>query len=175
VNLIDPFGLETQYSLNVLGALGLPLSPNFKLGAGVSGGLGIGISIGDSFWDTQIFIIPRAAGMVTAGAYGGIGLAGEISQSDGPLPIIQTTNTFHVEANAGWGLSGGAPVDFVLEPCDEGTFFSDRNVRLTSISAGGGRIGAGYGAMLGAGLQTATTISTPTFGNIAEMIMQIFN
>jgi len=46
--------------------------------------------------------------------------------------------------------------------------------RLTSISGGGGRIGAGYGAMFGFGPQTATTIATPTFGNIANMIRQKF-
>ena len=175
MNIIDPLGLESQISINIIGSLaGSPFPPFIGLGLGASGGLGVGISIGDSFWDTQIFISPRAAGMVTAGLYAGIGLTLEGSESEGPLPLLKITNSVHIEANGGWGISAGASVDIIPNSCDKATSWFKKASKLSSISAGGGKIGGGFGGMFGVGVQTSTTIVIPTFGAIRDWIQGLF-
>jgi len=150
LNLVDLLGLETQYSLGVSGTLAILFG-----GAGAS--LSVGISVPDSWSNIggyQAFATLQGNAMAGVGLYGGYGVTGGISGSNGPLATGLSGSTgLYLEGDIGSGISAGASIQ--------------------GSSSGGAigfsplpHIGVGYGAWIGTGGFASGTIATPTFGQI---------
>jgi len=148
---IDPYGLDTQFSVGISGTA--------FAGGRVSGGTSVTVSTDGTFSGTRAGVTFQGNGLVGAGAFAGVGVSGGVSHSDGsPTFGINTTTGTHGEANAGFGISGGAGVDFP----DGGGF---------GVSGGGGRLGVGVGIMpAGFGPSTTTTIFTPSIGELFDAL-----
>jgi RHS repeat-associated protein len=150
LNRLDPFGLEAQYSLGVGGTLAI-------LFGGVGGSFSVGISVPDKLSNLggyQVFAALQGNAMGGVGLYGGAGVTGGISGSQGPLQAgLSGSKGLYIEGDIGSGLSAGASVQG---------------------NSGGGsigfspapHIGLGYGAWFGAGGFASGTVATPTFGQI---------
>ena len=125
-------------------------------GGGGSGGSAVGISIGESFWDTQLYLEGRHSILDSGdGAFLGIGLGLDGSTTDGPLAIIDSsTSSFRRELNAGLIAAGGAGWD------------RNESGDISSVGLSGGKIGVGVGFMNATGSSSSSRIATPTFGNI---------
>jgi hypothetical protein len=150
LNLIDPFGLEAQYSLGVGGTLAI-------LFGGVGAGFSVGISVPDRLSNLggyQLFATLQGNAMGGAGLYGGAGLTAGVSGSKGPLQTGLSGSTgLYVEGDIGSGISAGAS----LRGNNSGGAAS-----FTPLP----HIGLGYGAWFGVGGFASGTVATPTFGQI---------
>ncbi len=142
VNLVDPLGLDWQFSFGMGGSAGA----GADFGFGIAGSSSIGFTSSG-----QLFMQFQGAGMSVNGAYAGVGLQGGVSYSATPTPSgVSTTWAFHGEGDAGDALSLGLSTD----------------INNDSISGGfpipgTARFGVGEGAMAGVGASTTTTIATP--------------
>jgi len=136
------------------------------LGLGASSSVQGGLSLGDTIWDTQFILKFQAAPMITAGLYGGYGLAGNVSESDGQLSLITPDLTSHWEGSLAIEASGTLAADFDWET---GQFCSANGSPLAKA----GRFGEGYGAMLGWGPQFSATLSSDNVKEMAEKAVSL--
>ena len=127
------------------------------MGVGASGGQSVGFSYGGSFLDSNLFWSASAAGMITGGIFGGVGLSAQ-GGSGAVAPGITTTTSFHTEVNAGAGVEGSLAYDVS----------SDGNLSGGGYASGlpGGRIGVGVGLGGGGGPGTTTTVGSPSLRDI---------
>ena len=142
----DPLGLDFQISVGVTGTLFGPTAG--AVSTGVSGGQSVGISTDGTFSGTSVFWQSQANGLVGGGIFGGVGLSGGISTTDGPLDS-GTTISPYFEANAGFGKGAGIGVPLGPDGMPSGV-------------SGYGRIfpGTGLGIMAGGGVSVTTTRRT---------------
>ncbi|MCF7694935.1 hypothetical protein KPG66_01985, partial [Mycetohabitans sp. B2] len=139
----------TQYSAGVSGTLMLPF-------VGAGGGLSMGISTDGTMAGTSPFIQVQANGMASAGAYAGVGGSVGVSHTNGPLTSGASTGGY-AELDAGFGPSGGA------------NFSINDNETIGGIGGAAPMKvfpGVGYGAGIGAGLSTTSTIVLPSWNDL---------
>jgi RHS repeat-associated protein len=150
LNVTDPFGLESQYSLGTSGTLAV-------LFGGVGASLSVGLSVPDNpsnLGGYQLFVTLQGNAMGGVGLYGGAGLSAGISGSQGPLATgLSGTTGMYLEGDLGSGISVGASI--------QGNS-SGGAASFTPLP----NIGLGYGVWLGAGGFASGTIATPTFNQI---------
>jgi len=126
-------------------------------GGGGSGGSAIGISLGDSFWDTQVYYEGRASNLEEGdGLFIGVGVGLDGSSSKGPLPTMSYSESLRREMNAGALYSGGA------------SWERDDSGEISSLGLSGGKVGAGIGFMNSTGHTTAARLASRTFGQIRD-------
>lgn len=106
-----------------------------------------------------MFTQVQANGFLGAGIFAGVGVSGNISNSQGPIKNGATTNGLVIEGNIGWGVAFGGSATF--NP-------NDGQNPIDSIGAPAPTVGAGFGAAGGIGVFTATKYATPTFGDECE-------
>ncbi|WP_116136922.1 hemagglutinin repeat-containing protein [Trinickia diaoshuihuensis] len=141
--------LYTQYSGSVSGSVLLPF-------VGAGGGVNVGISTDYTLAGTSPYIQFQANGMASAGAYAGVGVSLGRSTSNGQLTSGVSTGGY-AEVDAGYGSAFGS--SFAIN--DDKT-----------IGGIGGALpidafkGAGFGAAIGAGKSTTTTIVLPSINSL---------
>jgi filamentous hemagglutinin len=139
----------TQYSASVAGSVMLPF-------IGVSGGVNVGVSTNGTLEGTSPSIQVQANGMASAGAYAGIGGSLGRSTSNGQITTGTSTGGY-AEIDGGFGPAFGA--NFGIN--------DDR-----TIGSIGGALpidafpGVGYGAAVGAGKSTSSTLVLPSINSI---------
>jgi len=125
---------------------------------GLGFGFSPGISLGDSIWDTQVYLDLRVSAFFDGtGAYVGVGGGGDITHSDGNLTVgAEEYESKRVEINAGLIESAGISAE------TDG----DNNI----IAGGGGKYGSGVGLMVGMGATKGVRYSTPTLGDSIDWV-----
>ena len=159
LNFVDPFGLDSQYSIGVGGTAAF-----FVLGAGSS--FSIGINVPDTLTDFggyQLFATTQVNGMAGAGAYLGYGLSVNLSTTDGPLPVVSGSTGWYAEAAIGYGVS----VSGSIQGNEDGLTGGN----LTPLP----RVGEGYGAWIGLGGYASGTLATPTFDQLYDTANEVYN
>lgn len=110
--LVDPWGLDTQYTFGLGGTLGVFVG-------GVNGGASLGVSVPDNVRDIsnyQFLFSGQLNGMLGGGFFIGAGVAPSISHSDGPLtPGAHVDLGYYAEFDVGFGPSIGASVQGPLQ------------------------------------------------------------
>jgi len=160
INLVDLNGEECQYSLGIFGTLfGPMLGP---VSGGISGGVSLGLSTDWTLEGTQLFVSFQANLLVGVGTFGGVGLQGGTSISEGPL-TSGASNSPYYEGNAGTGPSLGFG----------GT--TDTSGNPTGVSGYTQALpGVGFGGMAAGGANQTYTAASPTVGQIANAISSVF-
>lgn len=97
------------------------------------------------------------------GIFAGAGVGLSVSESNGPMKMIETSSGTLMDVNGGWGFSAGASVYN-----DKRSLFSWRDLNealsntITGFSAGGGSFGAGYGGAASIDQDGSLSIASPT-------------
>lgn len=170
LNLVDPFGLETQLSVSVSGTVAA-----FFLGTGASASLGI--SVPDKFGNIggyQLFASVQGQVSGSLGAYIGAGVTGGLSSSSGPLPLASASKGWYAEADVGAGYSGGVSI--------QGDFTYDSAGKINGLGPPSGgtisplpHVGYGLGVAVLAGAEGNVTVATPTYDQIAGAVAAAYN
>ncbi|NHZ93973.1 hypothetical protein F2P45_34020 [Massilia sp. CCM 8733] len=168
LSFVDPLGLDKQVSLGISGLVQVGILPSvFGVGAGAGGGTSVGISIPKNWknWRCyQLFLTAQANGYGGVGTFAGVGLSGGISSSDGPITSGTSTGTIG-EVNAGWGIAGGASMSTPGNFMRPSTYTKEvSSVGITPAP----KVGVGFGAAVGIGLFTSSTLATPVNNNECE-------
>jgi RHS repeat-associated protein len=159
LNLIDPWGLETQYSFGIGGTLAFYV-------LGIGGNASLGISVPDRWSNLggyQIFLTVQGNGMGGGGAYAGYGVSASRGTSSGPLSIVSGSTGWYAGGDIGYGVSFSASIQ------------GDRNgVSGVSVNPRP-TVGVGYGVWAGFGGNGNVTLATPTFGQIYNSLASTFS
>jgi hypothetical protein len=167
INANDPSGLEKQFSVSANGTF-------FVMGGGGSGGPGLGISLPDSMsirdWrDVQFFAKTGATVLAGTGVYADIGVSGEFGWTSGPLPTNLTTNISLIAvAKAGMGSTYGGSVGVNVDNLSE---FSWGDIPIPKT----GHLGTGGGLIVAGGVQTSSSIASPTLGEMFDSTISGLN
>ena len=141
---IDPWGLNTQYSVGV-GATGGGVL------VGASGSFSGGISVPDHWYDPgfQVFVTVQGNLMAGSGGYVGAGYQSGVSHTDGPLPTgLSTNSAWYSEYDVGWGPSYGISFQGSTPDC-EGQYFSSPLAGMSIGVPTTGKLFVGGGIWLG--------------------------
>jgi RHS repeat-associated protein len=166
LDLIDPLGLNSQYSIGVGGTLAL------FLGAGTSGSVGVSVPTNPfSIAEYQVFVSAQVQVLGGSGGFAGVGAQGSYSTSSGSLPVFSASAGSYAEADIG-------PIGVSVQGSNLGGLPGIGGDNITGGSGGlpfvGGRYSFGGGIFLGAGTQGNVTLATPTFGQIYSGIAGLF-
>ncbi|CAG4898087.1 hemagglutinin repeat-containing protein [Paraburkholderia gardini] len=139
----------TQYSASLGGTIMVPF-------VGGGGGVNVGISTDGTLGGTSPYIQFQANGMVSAGVYAGVGGSLGRSTTNGPLTSGVSTGGY-VELDGGFGAAAGA--NFSIN--DDKTIGGIGGALPMSAFPG-----IGFGAGIGAGKSTTTTIVVPPLNSL---------
>ncbi|MCE6978581.1 RHS repeat protein [Pseudomonas frederiksbergensis] len=168
---IDPFGLETQYSLGFGGSIGLGL-----IGGG--GGVSVGISVPDNLRNLsgyQLTLGGQVTGMMGLGFWAGYGYSLGTSHSSGPLdPFFGGGVDTYFEGDLGFGPSIGFSLQgpLTIKPYSDQCTVNLPNGPSFSMGSPVGRPGEGFGGWLGGGLAPYFNFTSPSGNQIKGMISQ---
>ena len=157
IGLIDPLGLDKQYSIGISGTAFIPTPPLFAIALGIGGSISVGVSTDNTLLGTQFYAQLQENLMLGTGVY--IGGGSTVSWGETECAM-----------KSGWlnsGISGYAEVDGGLVE----SFSYARNFTLLNDygnSLAIPKITPGFGVGFGGGVGLAGSINptTPTIGNM---------